>query len=207
MNTAELTEDNRAILKCLRLDYFWSSIPFDRLYTALDVGAHIGLWSHVCREYAPHMMLMAIEPHPDNYQRLIQNVPEVAAVMGYCGYHDAPGLCCRPKMEGSHYLLKAGEQPAQGSYTLSQLTRYTLEDFGAIDLLKLDCEGSEFDIIQHCAPETLQRIQVIVGEYHLERGDLWTMVDRLKAFDFDLTIIPHPDAPHLGHFLAKKADA
>lgn len=45
--------------------------------------------------------------------------------------------------------------------TLEQLgERY---GFARIDLLKLDCEGSEFSILEHC---DLSRIRRIVGEYH-----------------------------------------
>lgn len=34
------------------------------------------------------------------------------------------------------------------------------------DLLKLDCEGSEYEILQRCRPETLNHVRRIVGEYH-----------------------------------------
>jgi FkbM family methyltransferase len=207
VNPAELTPDNQAILKFVCLDYFWSDIPFARLHTALDVGAHIGLWSHVCQQHALHIAITAIEPHPDNYAQLVTNCPEVTAIHGYCGYEDMAGLCCRSKMEGSHYMLKAGEFPAQDSYTLTQLPRYTLEDLGAIDLLKLDCEGSEFDILLNCETDTLRRIQVVVGEYHLERGSLSQITPRLNECGFDVTIVPQTAAPHLGHFLAMRKPA
>lgn len=39
-------------------------------------------------------------------------------------------------------------------------------DLRSIDLLKLDCEGSEYDIIYHTAPELLRRIGRMVIEVH-----------------------------------------
>jgi FkbM family methyltransferase len=207
VNPAELTPDNQAILKFVCLDYFWSSIPFARLHTALDVGAHIGCWSHICQQHAPHIAITAIEPHPDNYQQLVTNCPDVTAIHGYCGYEDAAGLCVRDKMEGSHYVLRHDEQPAPGGQMIALPPRYTLEDFGIIDLLKLDCEGSEFDILLNCEPATLRRIQVIVGEYHLERGSLSQITPRLSDCGFDVTIVPQAAAPHLGHFMATRKHA
>jgi FkbM family methyltransferase len=202
MIAQDLTHDNQQILKYVRLDYFWDQIPFNRLQTALDVGGHVGLWSHVCQQHAPHMTITAIEAHPDNYAQLVENCPTITALHGWCGYQeDVVGLCVRPLMEGSHYVIQAGESPATGGWIVPLPVRVTLEDFGPIDLLKLDCEGSEFDILTHCEEATLRRIQVIVGEYHLERGSLSTIVNRLSDC-FAMTIVPHTTAPHLGHFLA-----
>lgn len=203
MITAELNPENQAILKAVRLDYFWQSIPFDRLHTALDVGGHVGLWSHVCREYAPHLSITAIEAHPDNYRQFLRNCPDVPVLHAWCGYRqNAVGLCCREKWNGSHYVLNEGEAPIPGSWVLPLPERVTLEDFGQIDLLKLDCEGSEFDILLNCEAETLQRIQVIVGEYHLDRGNISYIDARLTTYGFNMTVVPHSEAPHLGHFLA-----
>jgi hypothetical protein len=41
-----------------------------------------------------------------------------------------------------------------------------LDEVGYCDLLKLDCEGSEYEILHGCSPETLSRVKRIVGEYH-----------------------------------------
>jgi hypothetical protein len=203
MNPAALAPHHAAILECARVDYFWQSIPFQRLHTALDVGGHIGLWSWLCQQIAPHIRLTAIEAHPDNYAQLVTNCPDVTAVHAWCGYQDsAAGLCCREHLTGSHYVLSAGEPPAPEGWVIPLPPRCTLEDFGQIDLLKLDCEGSEFDILLNCPAETLVRIQVIVGEYHLNRGDFSKVVERLTRHGYRLTITPHSEAPHLGHFLA-----
>ena len=40
------------------------------------------------------------------------------------------------------------------------------ESIDHCDLLKLDCEGSEYEILQRCAPDTLRRVRRIVGEFH-----------------------------------------
>lgn len=207
MTLVTLNSQDQAIRDAARLDYFWDSIPFADLHTALDIGAHIGIWSELCHERAPHIEITAVEPHIENYNQLVQHCPYATTVYGWCGYRDdAIALCCREGMEGSHYVFGGGDVPAVGSYTISLPQRYKLEDFGQIDLLKLDCEGSEFDILLHCEDRTLRMIEVIVGEYHLDFGHFSTIVKRLSAFGFDITIVPHESAPHLGHFLARKTD-
>ncbi len=48
--------------------------------------------------------------------------------------------------------------------TLTDIIR--TNDLRSIDLLKLDCEGSEYDIIYHTAPELVKRIGRMVVEVH-----------------------------------------
>jgi hypothetical protein len=40
------------------------------------------------------------------------------------------------------------------------------------DLLKMDCEGSEYEILRSARPETLRCVDKIVGEYHRPPGEL-----------------------------------
>ena len=40
------------------------------------------------------------------------------------------------------------------------------EHIDRCDLLKLDCEGSEYELLQRCDPATLSRVRRIVGEFH-----------------------------------------
>jgi hypothetical protein len=41
-----------------------------------------------------------------------------------------------------------------------------------VDLLKLDCEGAEYDILMRTTPDVLSRIDRIVMEYHDHRPDV-----------------------------------
>lgn len=52
-------------------------------------------------------------------------------------------------------------------------------DLQTIDLLKMDCEGSEYDIMYHTDPNLIQRIQKMVVEVH----NLDEERNNLKAFD------------------------
>jgi hypothetical protein len=94
----------------------------------------------------------------------------------------------------------ANDRPRQYWADLRRLKTLTLEDlmecYGLerIDVLKLDCEGSEFSILGKTT--SLDRIGIIVGEYHgRERFD--QLVARRFA-GWKLTILK--DDPHFGTF-------
>lgn len=52
-------------------------------------------------------------------------------------------------------------------------------DLRSVDLLKLDCEGSEYDILYHTAPELIRRIGRMVVEVH----DMDTNRNNIGAFN------------------------
>jgi hypothetical protein len=59
-----------------------------------------------------------------------------------------------------------------------------------IDLLKLDCEGAEWDILPAAEP-VLAQVQQICMEYHVERG--WTpqrLAEWLKSLGFEVNHTP-----------------
>jgi len=41
-----------------------------------------------------------------------------------------------------------------------------LSDIDKCDFMKIDCEGSEYEILYYSSPETIKKIRKIVGEYH-----------------------------------------
>jgi hypothetical protein len=74
---------------------------------------------------------------------------------------------------------QGGEGPALEDVRQTTLPRL-MDDYQLphIDLLKLDCEGAEWDILP-AAETAFPRIRQICMEYHCERG--WTP-DRLAAW-------------------------
>jgi hypothetical protein len=59
----------------------------------------------------------------------------------------------------------------------------TLEDVVGCgcDLLKLDCEGAEFEALLHADDDTLRRAQRLFVEFHRIGGSPTLIVDRLEA--------------------------
>ncbi len=150
---------------------------------AVDVGAHIGTFTRLWSQRVPGAKILALECAPENLEPLRRNIGDVATVL-----HAA----CVGEKSGPLELLNAFTAPGQSrstggsrvvpsgavgpealdpqyrreSLACERVTlRQVMDRFGLdrIDLLKLDCEGSEYSILED-AP--LQAIRFIVGEYH-----------------------------------------
>ncbi len=57
------------------------------------------------------------------------------------------------------------------------------------DLLKLDCEGAEFEALLGADDDTLRRAQRIILEFHRIAGSAEVIVDRLEAAGMTVTLL------------------
>jgi FkbM family methyltransferase len=171
--------------------YRIGEIPMPRL-VVVDVGAHIGCFSRKVHERNPLACIIAVECCPENIPALEKNVGgfaqivqaaltyegEVAllnAVFPDCGTTGGSAVINREELRKR---VVAGELAAQQTASRNQqywadfrpMPTVTIEelllrhDLDRIDILKLDCEGSEFSILG--GTTSLHRIGTIVGEFH-----------------------------------------
>lgn len=179
--------------------------------TVVDIGAHVGVFAL----YAARLTggpLFAYEPSAGNFGYLLENIERnapgriVARQMAvsdsvgtmnlYTGRHSVGHSLIRsPLSQGSG----AAEQVA--TTTLSQI----VESVGAIDFLKIDCEGAEGVILASTPPEVLRQVRKIALEYH----DGWSPLDRaemaeiLAAAGFDVQIREEGSGP-FGYIHARR---
>ena len=73
-----------------------------------------------------------------------------------------------------------------------------------IDVLKIDCEGCEFDIIRSATNKLLKGIRVIVMEYHSWAGDVNNLYNKLENAWIKCTLITRKGVPDLGLLLASR---
>lgn len=160
----------------------------------IDVGANIGAFTVFIKRYFPWARVYAFEPEESNFALLRQNlrVNRLLRVMAVKeAVYDRVGT-----------ISFDNDTPNTGAYAVSPTGRLTvstidLDTFldirnikGDIDLLKLDCEGSEYRIIESF--RGLNRCRVILLEYHhfntpsSKYNDRW-LIDRLTKRGFDLT--------------------
>jgi FkbM family methyltransferase len=167
-------------------------------FTILDIGANIGSFSlcagHILRQ--GRGQLFAFEPFPDNYHHLVQNVHLNAlegrvitsdrAVWGSIGKiqlhisedREPDGFQAvtnTGKHSGVSELAKPGAKTMEvPTTTLDEIVRGN--NLAKIDLLKLDCEGAEYQILFNASETTLHRIERITMEVHptrsFGRGDI-----------------------------------
>lgn len=167
----------------------------------VDIGCHIGGFIHHIKTLFPDARVKGVEPDLENITLAYENVGKLPGVdlrYAFCGYSIHHAILKRDATNsGNTRVMDAGYKVYPG------FGRLTLEDLitEPVDLLKIDCEGGEYDIFHHALPETLARIKVIIGEYHGERGDFITRIEPRLMRQFTVSYLP-PFNPHLGFFMA-----
>jgi FkbM family methyltransferase len=138
-----------------------------------DIGAYIGDFTMQVARACPRGRIFAVEPNSANVRMIetqmalnhISHVETVRAAVG--GTNGRGGLTG----DGMGARVTEGDDEAVEVVTLESLmNRY---DIDSVDLLKLDCEGAEWDILP-AAERVLPRVRQICMEFHCERG--WTAV-------------------------------
>lgn len=154
--------------------YGIDSIPFQDGDVALDIGAHVGLVSIYLAKRHPGVRVLAFEPWGPNYRRLVHNLKAngVSNVKAFneavTGDGRAVSLVASPRNTGGVSAQQQVTQPTDEwgsapSVTLDEVFRR--EGLGAVRFLKIDCEGSEHEILK--ASSNLHRIDYVSGEFHI----------------------------------------
>ena len=185
---------DRGIVAEVAREYCWGDVDWAQVRYAMDVGGHIGSWTLRAAQHAPGARIIAVEPHPENYVLLAINTHDqlerLFAVHGAVYYGEA---ALNPAAENSGgHVMTAGGSIRVETYTIEQLmSQY---GFPQLDVLKLDCEGSEHNIFARMEDSTLDCTRWIVGEHHCTaEAFLQQHSARLDA-RFAIRMIPHPNA-------------
>jgi len=163
------TWDARIARSVVRRDsYRMRALDVD-VKVAVDVGAHIGSWSLLVKSLWPGARVLAFEPWPENFAILQRNVAghdieaTRAAVVGevVAEHRMAPNRFDQLCNTGGVRLQ------AEGVDVDVVTIAAVLAEAGEVDVLKLDCEGSEAAILEAAAENgLLRRVRYVVGEFH-----------------------------------------
>jgi FkbM family methyltransferase len=160
------------------LDEFYTryGVPMQDGWTVVDIGAGIGDFSIYAAFGRPDAKVYAFEPYPGSFlllnenleQNTIENVfPFQQAVWGNAGELTLDLSVGEPLQFSSREVVVESGKARQikvNAVTLADvLTEHALD---SVDLLKLDCEGAEYEILMNAPEDTLAKIQRIVMEYH-----------------------------------------
>ena len=165
----------------------------------VDVGGYIGDFTLYAAKYLRARKVIVYEPTKENFELLSRNVGnnsfegDVVAVNKAVGVD--PEIRLNVEISGndeihvSSYWYQKSEQRVVPCVTLAEL----METHGldSVDLLKVDCEGGEYDIFPALEDATLGKIRNIVFEYHQVDGfeeRLRHVLDRLKSAGYALRI-------------------
>jgi FkbM family methyltransferase len=156
------------------------NMEFDEGDVVLDIGAHIGGVSVLLAKMHPYITVYAYEPAQRNYDLLVQNleandvanvIPVNKAVSGINGFIEMMWSPRDTSSSGSCLTDETKDNLENAGWVRETVECVTLESvFAAHGIercswLKLDCEGSEYDIIRN--PATLDRADRVSLELHI----------------------------------------
>lgn len=156
------------LLTCLFRNTYGLGHGLGTVRTIVDVGANLGFFALAAREHYPAAVIHAYEPNPRIQAMLHANTDGLRVAV----YAEAVG-----DRDGTGQLLDDGPSnqarltPDSGAVTVPMVSLETvLERVGSeLDLLKLDCEGAEWEILR--PGPGWARVRHIRMEYHLFRGE------------------------------------
>jgi FkbM family methyltransferase len=173
--------------------YDYPSIP-GKNPVIIDIGANTGLFALRMKQLYPAATLYCYEPFPSNFAQLSENIEasnlnDVTIVpKGVGGNSRTEHLYINNKNLGGHSLF-ASEAHSNDSVEIAisgieEVLNYTGNE--SVDLIKMDCEGAEYEILKAITPEMVKRIKVIIFESTESVYDINELTDYLTAIGFRL---------------------
>ena len=184
-------------------DYRLEKLSTSSIKTILDIGGNIGLFCLAAKMFFPQAVMHVYEPNP--------------GLMDYLKYNTEPlGIHCYAEAVGS----ESGRVSLIVSDKGSGVTRIKLDQGGAIpqiafreairrmgghvDLLKVDCEGAEWDLFKDA--EAWKGVNFLTMEYHLWPGKPTAEDVKLKVRELGFRIVKmKPLSGWTGMLLASRA--
>jgi FkbM family methyltransferase len=163
---------------------------YDRV---LDIGANIGAFAIYAANRAKRGYVCAVEPVSANFSTLernvklnqLENVRLVRAAVG--GRNGRVKIASAGAVSSVIWINENVPTEEVEQVTLESL----VSAMGTVDLMKMDCEGAEFDILLQTEPSVLRKIRRIAMECHnvsKERTSV-TLKNYLDAAGFETTVI------------------
>jgi FkbM family methyltransferase len=160
------------------LDRFYTryGTDFQNDWVIVDVGAGIGDFAIYAAQSQPKSQVYAFEPFSESFELLlknialnsIENIIPVKQAVWY--YEDRLALdLSRDEPLQIKSQDKFSTDDLKNSILVDAISlRKIIETYhlDQIDLIKLDCEGAEYEILLRAPAEILARVERIIMEYH-----------------------------------------
>ncbi|MFL5774163.1 MAG: FkbM family methyltransferase [Flavisolibacter sp.] len=159
----------------------------------IDCGANVGYTSLFFQKKYPGAHIIAVEPEPTNFEMLQMNTKLYSNIdcLNYGIWNKNVNLKVteESKLIGS-WGLTVTETEEEDNVIKSITISEVMKLFGKneIDILKIDIEGSEFEVFTSNYEEWLPQTKVIMIELHdrLRKGCSKAFFNALSEYDFSL---------------------
>lgn len=142
----------------------------------IDIGAHAGMFSIYCSALNPKMQIFAYEPDEDNFSAMkynlqLNNVKNVTAKNVAIGGKIEQRTLYISNDSHNHSLLSAeaagdfsGEEKLVNVVTFERILEQNR--LASVSLVKMDCEGAEFEILENLSAEAFAVVENFYVECH-----------------------------------------
>ena len=143
----------------------------------IDIGTHVGMISILYAKLYPWLKIYSFEPIPDNYAALLKNI-EMNCVtniipMNLAVTKDGRTITMNVNFtenSGAATQVLTGQKEESKIFTIPSITLnefFFLQNIDKCKHLKIDCEGSEYEILLNTAPHILKNFEYVSGEFHI----------------------------------------
>jgi FkbM family methyltransferase len=162
----------------------------------LDVGAHVGAFATNAASARPDVWVECYEPSPSSAAYLRRNVSAnglddriqvheaaLAATAGTANLDDnSSGSVHNGLVQGDERLVHGDDSPE--TRRVIEVKTHTFDDAVAsspapFTVVKMDCEGGEYQLVYASTKDNWASVQRIVMEYHPVAGESW---DELRSW-------------------------
>ena len=187
--------------------------------TVVDIGGHIGAFACFAADKLKSRQVIAVEPNWKNIQLLDENAtsrpviePVWAAAAGKSGHRLRRIGETVPNTGGARYEpCEAHESPEGPALSITLDGLLHTADYVPV-LVKLDCEGAEYDILE--AWKNTDKVGAVIGEWHAESDEdeakrRAQLINIFESRGYEVSVGPRhkEDGPIVGLFAAHKKDA
>ncbi len=176
----------------------------------IDIGGHVGLFALFALLNSPKGKIISIEPYPQNFVLLNENMNNnnfhnvVLVNKAITNTNKNLELFVDSSDDSAHSIHGDGKNVIQiKGITLSEIMQEN--KISKCNMLKMDCEGAEFEIIESLPNDELLKIDKICLEYHIRENNeslLELLKKRLEKMNYNVSI--KPTNKFLGMLYAKK---